>query len=183
MINARAASKLEYSDVQTSSSFKMRSNGSDLPPISARLILRRPALLIRCPTLEFDFITCFVTTTPKSADYWSLPKWETTLRTNERILEHYGTTPSILGRFSVTPRRRGNRINRIYEAGDVMIPGGAETVGISFWDQKENAEAYNREIYPEVQKLLAKVIEGTPQVQTYEVSRSTFHKIAARATA
>jgi hypothetical protein len=50
-------------------------------------------------------------------------------------------------------------------------------------NQKENAEAYNREIYPEVQKLLAKVIEGTPQVQTYEVSRSTFHKIAARATA
>ena len=60
---------------------------------------------------------------------------------------------------------------------------GAETVGISFWDQKENAEAYNREIYPEVQKLLAKVVEGTPQIHTYEVSRSTFHKIAARATA
>ncbi len=65
----------------------------------------------------------------------------------------------------------------------LTIPGETETVGISFWDQKENAEAYNREIYPEVQKLLAKVIEGTPQVQTYEVSRSTFHKIAARATA
>jgi hypothetical protein len=62
-------------------------------------------------------------------------------------------------------------------------PSGTETVGISFWDQKENAEAYNREIFPEVQKLLAKVIEGTPQVQNYEVSGSTFHKIAARATA
>jgi hypothetical protein len=61
--------------------------------------------------------------------------------------------------------------------------GGTETVGISFWDQKENAEAYNRNIYPEVQKLLAKVIEGTPQVQTYEVARSTVHKFAARATA
>src|SRR5258708_39884592 len=61
-------------------------------------------------------------------------------------------------------------------------PSGTETVGISFWDQKENAEAYNREIFPEVQKLLTKVIEGTPQVQNYEVSRSTFHKIAARAT-
>ena len=65
----------------------------------------------------------------------------------------------------------------------LTIPGGTEAVGISFWDQKENAEAYNRETYPEVQKLLAKVIEGTPQVQTYEVSHSTFHKIAARATA
>jgi hypothetical protein len=27
------------------------------------------------------------------------------------------------------------------------------------------------------------VVEGTPLVQTYEVSNSTFHKIAARATA
>ena len=60
---------------------------------------------------------------------------------------------------------------------------GTDTVGISFWDLKENADAYNREIFPEVQKLLAKVTEGTPQIQTYVVSRSTLHKIAARATA
>ena len=52
-------------------------------------------------------------------------------------------------------------------------------VGISVWDQKDNAEAYNRATYPEVQKLLSKVIEGTPQVQTYEVSSSTLHKAAA----
>jgi heme-degrading monooxygenase HmoA len=65
----------------------------------------------------------------------------------------------------------------------LTIPGGTEVVGISFWDQKENAEAYNRETFPQVQKLLAKVVEGTPQVQTYEVSGSTFHKIAARAKA
>jgi hypothetical protein len=76
------------------------------------------------------------------------------------------------------------RKQRGFRDGVVLTnPGGMETVGISFWDQKENAEAYNRETFPEVQKLLAKVIEGTPQVQTYEVSRSTFHKIAARATA
>jgi hypothetical protein len=65
----------------------------------------------------------------------------------------------------------------------LTIPGGAQVVGISFWDQAENAEAYNREAYPEVEKLLTKVVEGTPQVQTYEVSLSTFHKITARATA
>jgi len=65
----------------------------------------------------------------------------------------------------------------------LTIPDGAQVVGISFWDQAENAEAYNRETYPEVQKLLTKVVEGTPQVQTYEVSLSTIHKIAARATA
>ncbi len=58
--------------------------------------------------------------------------------------------------------------------------GGQEAVAISLWEQKENAEAYHRGAYPEVLKAVAKVVEGTPQVQTSEVSNSTWHKIAAR---
>ncbi len=58
---------------------------------------------------------------------------------------------------------------------------GREAIGISLWDQKENAEAYKSGTYPEVLKALAKVAEGTPQVRTFEVANSTFHKIAARA--
>jgi hypothetical protein len=57
--------------------------------------------------------------------------------------------------------------------------GETEAVGISLWDQKENAETYNRGAYADVQKTLGKVLEGTPRVQTYEVSNSTFHKIGA----
>ena len=64
-----------------------------------------------------------------------------------------------------------------------VAPGGADAVGISVWDLKENAETYARGAYPGVLKALQPVVEGTPQVQTYEVSNSTFHKIAARATA
>ena len=64
-----------------------------------------------------------------------------------------------------------------------VTSNGTEAVGISLWDQKENAEAYSRGTYPEVQKALAKVVEGTPQVHTYEVANSTFHKIAARVAA
>ena len=60
-----------------------------------------------------------------------------------------------------------------------LVPGGTEAVGISLWDQKENAEAYNRGTYPEVLRALAKVVEGTPQVFNSEVCNSTFHKIAA----
>jgi len=60
-----------------------------------------------------------------------------------------------------------------------VTTGGLEAIGISLWDEKENAEAYNRSTYPEVQKLLAKVIEGNPQIRTYQVSNSTFHTIAA----
>lgn len=61
--------------------------------------------------------------------------------------------------------------------------GGTEAFGISLWDKAENAEAYNRGTYPEVTKILATVVEGAPQVETFEVSNSTFHKIAAAATA
>src|SRR5439155_5112592 len=55
---------------------------------------------------------------------------------------------------------------------------GTEAIGISLWDNKQNAEAYQREGYPEVQKLLSKVIDGTPQVKTYEVPYSTLPKVA-----
>ena len=64
-----------------------------------------------------------------------------------------------------------------------VAPGGADAVGISVWDQKEDAETYARGTYPGVIKTLAQVVEGTPQVQTYEVCNSTFHKIPVRVTA
>jgi hypothetical protein len=60
---------------------------------------------------------------------------------------------------------------------------GTEAVGISLWDQKENADAYNRGTDPQVQKVLAKVVEGTSEIKTYEVANSTFHKIVARIAA
>ena len=62
-----------------------------------------------------------------------------------------------------------------------VVPGGAEAVVISLWDEKQNADSYGRNGYPEVLKALSQVVEGTPQLQGYEVSNSTFHKIAARA--
>ena len=64
-----------------------------------------------------------------------------------------------------------------------VVPGKTEAFGISLWDKAENAEAYNRASYPEVVKMLAKVVEGTPRVETYEVTNSTFHKIPAAVTA
>jgi len=57
-------------------------------------------------------------------------------------------------------------------------PGGPEVVAISLWDSKENAETYNRATYPEVLKTLAKVIESPPEVRTFQLAYSTFHKIA-----
>jgi len=60
-----------------------------------------------------------------------------------------------------------------------LNPNGKDAVAISLWDRKENADAYSRDTYSQVLKDLAAVVEGTPAVQAYEVSNSTFHKIAA----
>jgi hypothetical protein len=58
-------------------------------------------------------------------------------------------------------------------------PSGNDVTAISLWDNKANAEAYNTNTYHEVTKLLARVLDGTPQVQSGEVVNSTFHKIHA----
>ena len=58
-------------------------------------------------------------------------------------------------------------------------PGSQDAVSISLWEQKSNADDYNTRTYPEVLKTLAKVIDGTPRVQTFETVVSTFHNVHA----
>jgi len=65
----------------------------------------------------------------------------------------------------------------------LIAPDGTEAVGISLWDRKKNAAGYYRTTYPHVLELLAKVVEATPEVKSYDVTNSTYHKIAARAAA
>ena len=64
-----------------------------------------------------------------------------------------------------------------------VAPDRSEVIAISFWDAKEEAEAYNVSGYPEVLEALTGVVEGTPRVGTAEVATSTFHKLAAAKTA
>jgi len=60
-------------------------------------------------------------------------------------------------------------------------PGSLDVVAISLWESKANAEAYNTNTYPEVLKTFARMIDGTPKVQTFEAVASTFHKVAVAA--
>ena len=62
-------------------------------------------------------------------------------------------------------------------------PGGVDLTAISLWANKADADAYNTNIYPKVLKTMARLIEGTPKVQTSDVVNSTFHKIAGHAAA
>jgi hypothetical protein len=58
-----------------------------------------------------------------------------------------------------------------------------EEIAISFWDGREDAEAYNREKYPEILKALSEAVEGNAEsgVESFEVANSTSHEIAAKA--
>lgn len=57
---------------------------------------------------------------------------------------------------------------------------GAEGVGISLWDNKESADAYESKSYSKVADALKRVSTGEPRVRSFEVSNSTWHKIAAQ---
>ena len=57
-------------------------------------------------------------------------------------------------------------------------PGSQDVVAISLGESKTNAETYNTNTYPEVLKTLARLIDGTPKVQTFEAVTTTFHNVA-----
>jgi hypothetical protein len=60
-------------------------------------------------------------------------------------------------------------------------PGGVDVIAISLWENKKDADNYNTNAYPQVLKTLARFIEGTPQVHTFDVIASTLqqHELAA----
>ena len=62
-----------------------------------------------------------------------------------------------------------------------VAPERSEALAISFWETKENCENYTRTGFPEVLKIVSNVIEGTPKVETFELSSSTLHKLSAKA--
>jgi len=64
-----------------------------------------------------------------------------------------------------------------------IAPERLEAVANSFWDTKEDAEAYNRAGYPDVLKTLSSVLDGTPTVKTFELASSTFDKATAAKSA
>ncbi len=55
-------------------------------------------------------------------------------------------------------------------------PGGVDVTTISLWENKNDADTYNTNTYPTVLKTMARFIEGTRQVHTFDVVSSTFQE-------
>ena len=61
-----------------------------------------------------------------------------------------------------------------------LATNGNDALAISLWEKRENAEAYSRDTYPAVLQKLERLVEGIPEVASFEVANSTFHAIAAQ---
>jgi hypothetical protein len=81
-------------------------------------------------------------------------------------------------RDAVIPTLRGQRGMRHDDA--FISPELSEAVVNSYWDTQEYAESYDRAAYPASLESLSKVLEGTPQVETFVISSATFRQITAR---
>jgi len=54
-----------------------------------------------------------------------------------------------------------------------------EAIAMSFWDTKQDADKYQRDIYPKVSKKMEEAIDGDPVVRSFEVNNSTWYDIHA----
>jgi quinol monooxygenase YgiN len=56
-------------------------------------------------------------------------------------------------------------------------------LGISFWNSKKDAEQYHREQFPKIQDSVRHLLEGEPQVRTFNVHTYVGQKIVAEKAA
>ena len=54
-----------------------------------------------------------------------------------------------------------------------------EAFAMSFWDTKQDAEKYQRDIYPTISKKMQDAYDGNPVVRSFEVANSTWYDIHA----
>ncbi len=60
----------------------------------------------------------------------------------------------------------------------LISPQSREMVAVSLWETKSFAEIYNRELYPRLEKMVEKFVEGVPIVQNFDEKYATFHEVA-----
>ncbi len=54
-----------------------------------------------------------------------------------------------------------------------------EAFSMSFWETKQHADQYARDLYPSIHKKMEETLEDTPQIRSFEVANSTWYDIHA----
>jgi hypothetical protein len=78
----------------------------------------------------------------------------------------------------VSPVLRGQR--GLYHEETFISPETSEAIGNSYWATEADADAYNCSGYKAGLRALSDVIQGTPTVESFVISSSTFHRITTR---
>ena len=55
-------------------------------------------------------------------------------------------------------------------------PHSMDTVSISLWESRADAERYEENVYPEVVKILARYLAAIPAVHHFETVTTNFHR-------
>lgn len=56
---------------------------------------------------------------------------------------------------------------------ELTLMSGSHGVGISLWEDRASAEAYQASTFPRIVEKLNPVIEGAPRIEYYDVATST----------
>lgn len=80
--------------------------------------------------------------------------------------------------YEVSPTLR--RQKGLYHEETFISPGASEAIGNSYWATEAEADSYGHVGYKTGLKALSHVIQGTPTVESFVISSSTFHRITAR---
>src|SRR5438093_11753340 len=56
-------------------------------------------------------------------------------------------------------------------------------LGLSFWNNKEDAGRYDQEQFPKIHEMLTPLLETEPEIRTFDVHSSIGHKITAEKAA
>jgi hypothetical protein len=95
--------------------------------------------------------------------------------------------PNSISKFSLLMEQEVipmlHKQNGFQDALTFFAPNEDAVTGISLWDKASSAEAYSRGTYPAILQKLAAIIEGTPNIDTYEVVNCTFQRTAAAVAA
>jgi heme-degrading monooxygenase HmoA len=63
----------------------------------------------------------------------------------------------------------------------VLVSSGKsdQVLALSFWNEREDADVYQRDQYQKIHDTVRHLLETEPEIRTFDVHTSTTHKIAA----
>jgi heme-degrading monooxygenase HmoA len=56
---------------------------------------------------------------------------------------------------------------------EILLVDGNRALGISFWDDRKNADLYHASVYPKLTEKMNSFVQAPPKIETYDVATTT----------